>query len=214
MAKYCRYCAAVMKDTRDNFCYKCRKPGKPVGVLYKYADRAPISEDDKDIVIEYGEKLLAIGLIMGLFPFVFLIPGAIISANTGDKTFFIVLPIVLVWLVLFGLTGFMGIRLMLLKKKAVDKKWKISLIMLVAGLFRSNRRGAAVISAATSAPKKIERERLLKAALVRLASGKEDFAELESPPEDISLNKTWICGFCGYENPRERSDCKSCGKNR
>ncbi|MCM1055345.1 MAG: hypothetical protein NC394_07475 [Bacteroides sp.] len=216
MAKYCRYCGRKMSAPRDNFCYECHKEGKPVGFTARFADKVKISEDDKDIIWEYAELLFFGPVILSVLPLIFLIWGsALIVSGASGKPSPILMALLVIFLLFLVFIAVSGAQLMLLKKAAVSRKWKISLIMFFCALTRSSRSGAAMISAALTSKRKRMREQSLRNALINLSEcekGSLEPSKGNGRGEPSEKNRT--CGFCGYENPRSRTDCKSCGKNR
>ncbi len=211
MKKYCRYCGKKMSDPRDNFCYSCRKPGKPVDIFFRYAKKVDMDEDEIDLIRQYGENIFFAALIFGSMVAIALIISLVINAVGADRDhvpagMLAAMSVILAVLLIFAVVG---IGLMRLDKRFVNREWKISFIMLFVGLFRSRRGGPEIISAALTHNKKVKQENLLRIALVHLANGEkpaEIAAETNQPLTD------WVCRFCGYENPSSRMECKSCGK--
>lgn len=211
MKKYCRYCGKKMSDPRDNFCYECRKSGSPVDYFYRYAKKVDLDEDEIDLIREYGESIFLGALIFGSFVAVLLVFSLVLTAVGAEKdhvpigilaVMFVILAVLLIYAVI-------GIGLIWLDKRFVNREWKITVIMLFVGLFRSRRGGIAIISAAMTHNKKKARENLFRAALMDLASGKKT---AEIPAETNEPLSDWVCHFCGYKNPSNRMECKSCGK--
>lgn len=207
MAKYCRYCGKKEKDPRDGFCYACRRAGAPVDYFYRFAKKSALGEKEQDLVRGYGKGITAGALILCALPAAALIISAAL-AGTGRGASLPVVIAVTALLAALLCAAAAGIGLMRLDARTVNRGWKLAAIMFIVGLTRSRRGGAAIVSAAVTAPRKIARERELKQALIRLA---EDGAA-EADAESVSVAGAWKCGFCGYENPSERMECRSCGK--
>ncbi len=211
MKKYCRYCGKKMSDPRDNFCYACRKPGRPVDFFYRYAKKVDMDEDEIDLICEYGETIFLGALILGSMVAIALIISLVFNAVGAEKDHVSVglLAVMSVILAVLLIYAVIGIGLLRLDKRFVNREWKITVIMLFVGLFRSRRGGPEIISAAMTHNKKKARENLLRAALMRLASGEKTAETASKTDQPLS---DWMCRFCGYKNPSSRMECKSCGK--
>lgn len=226
MAKYCRYCKQKMTDLTDPFCYACRKPGAPVDFFYRFARKTELAEEEEDMIRDCGITLSLGSLILGVFP-AFIIGYSAYAAKYNfverDRlgAGWVVVAAVIAALLLYYLVT--GIGMLLLDKRFVSRRWQIGMIMGFLAVFRSNRSGAAIISAALTSARKRRGEMLLKAALLRLA-GKDELAEEivgkpaakpeQKPAEPDRPATEWVCGFCGYRNPVGRIECKSCGKTK
>lgn len=216
MAKYCRYCKEIMKNPGDKFCYKCHKEGDPVGFFYRFATPVDISEFEKDVIRETGGNLLLSSLIMSVLPISFFVLIICVLCNEPVSVVMIcIFVLTIASFLAFVWVGFTGFRLTLLSQKAVNKKWKIALIVHAASE-PMNRRGATLTSSKLNGIPKAVRKKVLEKTLIHLAE-----AEKSAPPEKIEPNlivrtpgENWKCSFCGYVNPSERIDCKSCGKTR
>lgn len=213
MAKYCRYCGQKMSAPRDKFCYSCREPGEPVDYFYRFAKKVDMDNDEIDLIRSYGENLILGGLIAAFFVGALLTASLVInavSAPEADRVSDGFIVIMIAILAVFLTYAAIGVGLMLLDKRFVDRKWKISAIMFFVGLFRSNRGGAAIISAALTHKKKKEQENRLAIALTHLANGERPVKKVEEAKPATG----WKCRFCGYENRKSSFSCKSCGKEK
>lgn len=211
MKKYCRYCGKKMSDPRDNFCYACRKPGRPVDFFYRYAKKVDMDEDEIDMIRMCGEFLSLGALIFGSGLASVLIFCLVINAVGAkeDHVSDIFLAVMFLILAVLLIYAVFGIGLLWLDKRFVNREWKITVIMLFVGLFRSRRDGIAIISAALTHNKKVKQENLLRIALMHLANGEKPAEKAVETNQPLS---NWVCRFCGYENPSSRMECKSCGK--
>lgn len=213
MAKYCRYCGQKMSEPRDKFCYSCREPGEPVDFFYRFAKKVDMDNDEIDLIRACGENFILIGLIMGIFWGALLTFSLVMNAISSLERDYVsgcLIVLMIAILTVLLIYAVIGVGLMLLDKRFVDREWKIAAIMFYVGLFRSNRGGAAIISAALTYKKKKEQENLLAIALTHLANGERSAKKAE----EAKPTTGWKCRFCGYENRKASFACKSCGKEK
>lgn len=194
MGKYCRYCGKKMSDPRDKFCYSCRKPGTPVDFFYRFAKKVDMDEDEIDAIRGSGKNLTLGALIFGLLPTYILIEC--LRRKADDPTADYVILIVIVILAVLLIYAVNGVGLMLLNKRFVNRNWKINVIVLFFALFTRSRRAAIYID-------------YIKNVLTHLADEEKSAPKAKEPDKPTS---GWKCHFCGYQNPSNRMDCKSCGK--
>lgn len=202
MAKYCRYCGKKISDPRDPFCYSCRKPGMPVDFFYRFAKKVDLDEDDIDWIRYGGEGLVLMALITALLPAFMLTFALMVNAGDPiekDRVPDWMIAILIGILIILLIYMIVGVGLMRLDKRFVDRKWKISLIMLFFWLFRGRNAGRACR----------ERDHALKIAFTHLATGEKPAKRIREPEKPLP---GWKCHFCGYQNPSSRMECKSCGK--
>lgn len=193
MGKYCRYCGKKMSDPRDNFCYSCRKPGAPVDFFYRFVKRVDMDEDEIDAIRGCGKELILMALVAVLLPVYILIEC--LGRNAADPTADYVILIVIVLLAVLLIYAVIGVGLMLLNKRFVNRNWKINVIVLFFALF-TRRHGAAI-------------KDYIKNVLTHLADEEKSAPKAEEPAKPTS---GWKCHFCGYQNPSNSIECKSCGK--
>ncbi len=204
MAGYCRYCNEKTSDPRDPFCYSCRKPGMPVDYFYRFAKKVDLDEDDIDWIRYGGKGLVLMALVGALFP-AFLLTFALM-VNAGDPVerdrapdwMIAILIVILIILLLYLIVG---IGLMRLDKRFVDRKWKIAIIMLFFWLSSGMNAGRACR----------ERDHALKIAFTHFATGEKPVKRIEESAKPLP---GWKCRFCGYENGKASFACKSCGKEK
>lgn len=220
MAKYCRYCGNKMSDPRDRFCYVCRREGNPVDRFYRRIreeDKAPLTEDEQDLLRAEGLDVFVGTLIGGFLPLFFLFMdfyARVIDPTVGTRIsipgFRLILGIVLAYMLYIA---FLGFQMFALKRRFFKCRLNIRLFSLFCRLVETRYRAGNVIMLATL-PRAMRKVDAVAFLLEKFADGegKEVPAPKKAP---VKTGKdTWICRFCGYENRKASFSCKSCGKEK
>lgn len=220
MAKYCRYCGQKMSEPRDGFCYLCRREGKPVDRFYRRIreeEKAPLTEDEQDLLRGEGEGVFLGALILGVLPLFFLVMdfyARVIDPTVGTRISIpgmrLFLGAALAYIVYIA---FLGFQMYALKRKAFKLRLNIRLIASFCRLAEARYRTGNVILLATL-PRAMKRVDAVVFILEKFADGegKEVPAPKKAPVK--TGENTWICRFCGYENRKASFSCKSCGKEK
>lgn len=219
MAKYCRYCGEKMSESRDCFCYKCRREGKPVDRFYRRIreeDKAPLIEEEQDLLRSEGKDAIACGIVIDFFalPFVILdFCARVIDPSIGTKLS-AWLSIILILLVLFGgYIIFLGSQMLLLKRKVFRFKPNIRLYVSFIKLLEIRRKSEYLIPLITL-PEAMKRADAISFLLEKFADGEGKETPEAKKKRGQENSQTWVCRFCGYENRKASFACKSCGKEK
>lgn len=220
MAKYCRYCGQKMSEPRDCFCYLCRREGKPVDRFYRRIreeEKAPLTEDEQDLLRTEGQDAFFAGLILGFLPLFFLFLdfyARVIDPTVGTRISIPGARLVLGLVLAYALyISFLGLQMYALKRKVFKFRLNIRLFAVFCKLAETRYRMGNVITLATL-PRAMRRVDAVVFLLEKFA----DSEGKEVPPPKKAPKKTgkntWLCRFCGYENRKESFACKSCGKEK
>lgn len=220
MAKYCRYCGQKMSATRDCFCYLCRREGKPVDRFYRRIreeDKAPLTEDEQDLLRTEGLDVFIGAPILGFLPLLFLLLdfyARVIDPSFGTRISIPGIRLFLVFVLIFALyIAFLGFQMYALKRRFFKFRLNIRLFALFCRITETRYRMGNLITLATL-PRAMRRVDAVVFLLEKFADGE---GKAVPPPKKAPVKtdkNTWICLFCGYENGKASFACKSCGKEK
>lgn len=220
MAKYCRYCGQKMSAPRDCFCYLCRREGKPVDRFYRRIgeeEKAPLTEDEQDLLREEGVGVFLGALILGFLPLFFLFMdfyARVIDPSVGTRISIpgmrLFLGVALAYIVY---VAFLGLQIYTLKRKLFKRRLNIRLFASFCRFAEARYRAGNVILLATL-PRAMKKVDAVVFLLEKFADGEGKAVPAPKKAPVKTGKNTWICRFCGYENRRESFACKSCGKEK